>query len=137
MARGGARNVSPYVLARPGIAVGPLQELVAEARLPAGGGRGRIGDRLQLQPFGIGAPHEDGKRILEPQRIEDRDAGVGIAAADIVEHASCVGVWRLPENRGECRARVLDVGVDVAAANRAIADERSAEIQAPLDEDSP
>ena len=136
MARGGARNVSPYVLARPGVAVLPLQELVAEARLPPGGGPGRVGDGLQLQPFGVGGADEDRKRVLEPQRIEDREAGVRIAATDLVEHAASVGDRRLPEDRGQRRARVLDVDVDVAGADRAVADERAAQIQAPLDDDA-
>ncbi len=117
------------------VAVLTLKEFVAEAGVPGRsvGCRGR--QRLDSQLSRHVAADEHGKRVLEPQRIEQRQAGLRIVPLDPVKDPMPVRIDRLMKNRRLRGARVLDIRVDVAGTQRTVADEGAAEIQSALDAD--
>jgi hypothetical protein len=119
--------------------LGELQAVVPAQARPAiltleepgveGRGEGRVAaevaDRPQPQSLGGGAPDGQRIRVVEAQRIADREAErmQPIAERGDRRHR------RVFQDQAADRSRVLDVDVDVAAGQRAIHDARTAEAQ--------
>jgi hypothetical protein len=129
----GGREVQAVSAREPWIAVLPLEELVPEAGLPAPGVRGEIGQGAQPEPPGVITADQHGERVLEAEWIHDRQSRIRVALADGLEDALAIGFGRPVEDGGLRRARILHVEVDVPRAHRAVADERAAQIESPLD----
>jgi hypothetical protein len=111
-----------------GIAVGPLLELVTEGRGPLAGERHGVRDRTRGD---VGADDErEAVVVAERRRPDEAVARVGRAHAR--EHLRRVGLGRLLQDRAERGACVLDVEVDLPRPQGAIADERAAQVEAPL-----
>ena len=102
----------------------------------------RIVDCLEAQRARVRAAHEDRERIVEAERRQERPAGArvqiangGVDAFRRPRTAAAVlrgSRHRLMENRGERGAGVFDIHVDVAPRQRAVADQRAAQIEAPF-----
>ena len=120
-------------LRQAGIAVRPLEKLVAEARPPARRLPRRIVDRLEAERAGVAAAHENRERVVEAERRQQRASAPRVQIAHGREHRAGVRADRLMKDRRQRRAGVLDVDVDVAGHQRAIADQRAAQIQPALD----
>src|SRR5438552_47824 len=128
--RGEAEPVDP---GQPREAVGALEKLVAEARVPARRHPAQVRNRLQPVAPGVGRAHQDGERVVEPERREPAQAELpAVFVCDLAIHAVAVGDGRVLEHRGERRARVLDVQVDLPRHDGVMAHERAAQVQPPL-----
>ena len=128
--RGEAQPVSPRE-AR--VTVLTRHEILPEARAPARRVPRRVRDRPQPEPPRLVTAHQDRERVVEaerrePLRVEPR----GIALLDAAIDLARVGQRRLLEDRHQRRPRVLDVDVDLAREQRAVA-EVAAELEAALD----
>ena len=118
---------------QPRIPIRPLRELITEAGTPLRLEAAKIVDGLQAERIGVGAPHDDGKGVVESERRQHAQTHAAVRVAQRRERGVRFLDDRLLQDRGERGAGVFDVGVDVTGANGAVADERSAEIEAPGD----
>src|SRR5204862_5207258 len=117
-------------------AVGALEELVAEARVPARRHPAQVRNGLQPVARGVGGAHQDRERVVEPERREPAQVELpAVLARDLAIHAVAVGDGRVLEHRGERRARVLDVQIDLPRQDGLMTHERAAQVQAPLHRD--
>ena len=117
----------------PAVAVGPIQELVAECGAPARRVRRQLRQPRQSPRARVRGANQNRERVAEAERRQHRSAGVGVQLADLVEHHARITLNGLLEDGGQRGAAVFDVQVDVAGLNRAVADERAAEIEPPID----
>ena len=138
MPRGGDCELQPVGAHEPGVAVIALKELIAEAWLPRR--RTRLADRRSCAGRALAASSPRTRIanvLLNPSGLAIVDAVLRVeldapARAPGVESCGTCCV----EHRGHGGAGVLDVHVEVAVAEAAIADERPSEIQLALDADA-
>ena len=116
-------------LRQAGISIRPFHELVTKPRSPFRRDSGRIVDGVEVFRPGIGAADEDRERVVVAERREQRASAVCVELAYLSEHGLRIFDDRPPEDRGQRGAGVLDVDVDLAGRERAVADERAAKIQ--------
>src|SRR5262249_14373991 len=120
---------------RPGksrIPIRPLHELVPEPCPPALRPRDDVGDRPKTW---FRTDHEC-ERIVEPQRRGPDEAGGLVGLPHALQHLRRRPTRRLLQDRRERRPRVLHVHVDLPRADRRVAHERAAQVEAPLDGDA-
>src|SRR2546422_200272 len=132
--RGGWGSEPQSVYARePSEAVGALQELVAESRLPARRHARQVGDALQVVARGVAASHGDGEGVVEAERFApDERESLRVVARNGAIHAVAIGDGRVLQYGGVRGSRVLDVEIDLARRDGLMAHERAAEVEAPL-----
>ena len=118
---------------QPRITIGPLEKLVPEAGAPPRRLPRRIVDRSEPACPRVPAAHENRKRIVETERGQQGAAAARVQFAHGGKNRLRIADHRLMEDRGQRGARVLDVHVDVARPQRAVADQGAAEIQPAID----
>ena len=111
-------------------AVGPVQELVADAEPPARRPPGRRAQRRDPGRARVLAADHHRERVVEAERLEPVELpSRAVLRRDAPEDVAAGGRrGELQDGRGR-RARVLGVEVDVARHERLVREERSAEIQ--------
>ena len=115
------------------IAIATLQELVAEAGPPR---RRASLPRRRWCAARTGAHRRRARGSRTCSRspaAAAASARLGVALANALEDAGRIGLDGILEDSGVGGAGVLDVGVDVAGAQRPVADERAAQVQPALD----
>jgi hypothetical protein len=123
----------PVGLREAGVSIRTLEELVAERRPPPGRHPRHVVDGAKAARARLVAANQNRERVVVAERGQQRAAAGSIEVPHAVDDRLRILERRLPEDRGQRRAGVLDIHVDIAAEQRAIADQRAAEIQSPLD----
>ena len=94
----------------------------------------RVADGLEVEPPRRFPAHDDRERVVEPERFRQFDAELrGVRLARLPVNLARVVDRLALEDRGEGRARVLDVHVDAARNQRLVAQERPAQIELAVD----
>src|SRR6476620_11033360 len=88
---------------------------------------------MDVQSRGIVSTNQHRERVFKSERIEQREPAGRITSFDRLKHLACIRLDRLMKDGRLSRARVLHIGIDIAGANRTIADERAAQVQPALD----
>src|SRR5439155_1969357 len=119
---------------QPGEPVRALQELVTEPRPPGARQPGDVRDAPQAVSSGVGAANQDGERVVEPEGREPAQSEArGILALDYAGDAIAIAHRGVLQDRGEGRARILGVQVDLPGEDRLVTDERAPQVEPPLD----
>src|SRR6476646_4123554 len=105
------------------ITIRPLQKLVAEAGPPRRSLTDRIVDRPEAAGPRVLTADEYRERVVEAQRRQQRAAGPRVKLPHGGEDGLRIVDDGLMKNRGQRRSRVLDVDIDVARPQRAVADQ--------------
>src|SRR5262249_58953898 len=88
--------------------------------------RSEVGNRTKLPIPGIGAANDDGKGIVEAERLGDLQAkALGVMRFHSLVNLRGIARGLLAEHHGERSARVLNVEVDLSRAQRFVADQRT------------
>ncbi len=115
-------------------AVGALEEFVAEAGTHFGGVRGDVAGVAEVETLGVIAADDHGESILKAERLGDFEVEpFGVTLLDATVNVARVGGRRFVEDRGQGRAGIFDVEIEVAGEERLLAKERAAEIGFAID----
>src|SRR5439155_7963282 len=119
----------PVDTLEPRVPIGALLELVAERRSPLARARHRVRDRANARVL---AADDEREGVVEPERRGPHEPRGRVRLPHACEHPLRIALRRLLQHRGQRRPRVLDVRVDLPGTYRRVADERPAEVEAPL-----
>ena len=93
----------------------------------------RIVDRPESACARVAVADEHREGVVEPERRHQRAPGARVILAHLLEHAGAVVLDGTVEHGRQGGAGIFDVRVDVAGAQRAIANQRAAKIQLAID----
>jgi hypothetical protein len=110
-------------------AVGALEKFVADADAPFGREGNDVGDFLQMEIFRVVAANDHGESVFEAERLGNFELeAIGVELFDTIVDGGGIALRRFIEDRGEGRAGVLNVEVELAGFESFVDEQGTAEV---------